>query len=197
MSYICEKAVGKDRTCDFRSGKVILQQAVDRAQMSKLLATGKTDLLPRFISKKNRPFQAFLVVNKEKKVSFEFQPREPKKGGAARKEKPKEEKVDFTGMEPVGKCPKCGGKVFETPNDFRCENTQAEKKPCKFKAGKTILSQPIDRAQVTKLLEDGRTDLMTQFVSSKTGRPFSAYLTVDDTGKVAFEFPPRETEKAA
>src|SRR6185503_14919726 len=106
-----------------------------------------------------------------------------------------EEIFDFTGLEPVGKCPKCGGKVFETEKDFRCEKTQAEKKRCKFKAGKTILSQPVDRAQVTKLLAKGKTDLLDKFVSAKTGRPFSAYLIVDDEGKVGFEFPPRDAEK--
>jgi DNA topoisomerase-3 len=191
MSYVCEKAVGKDRTCKFRSGKIILQQAVDRPQMQKLLSTGKTDLLPRFISKKNRPFQAFLVV-KDNKVSFEFQERPKKNGKGARGAKPREEeKYDFTGQEPVGKCPKCGGKVFETANNYVCEKIQAEKKPCKFKSGKTILQQPIDRDQMAKLLSKGKTDLMDKFVS-KAGRNFSAYLVVGDEGKVSFEFPERE-----
>ena len=67
----------RQRTCDFRSGKIILQQPIERAQMQKLLATGKTDLLEKFISRKGRPFKAFLVV-KDGKVGFEFEPREPK-----------------------------------------------------------------------------------------------------------------------
>ena len=78
VAYVCEKAVGPTRSCDFRSGKVILQQPVERVQMSKLLATGKTDLLPRFISKKGRPFKAYLVKNPEGRVGFEFEPRKPK-----------------------------------------------------------------------------------------------------------------------
>jgi hypothetical protein len=28
-------------------------------------------------------------------------------------------------------------------------------------------------------------------VSSKTGRPFTAHLVMDDAGKVTFDFPPR------
>ncbi|MGH9650378.1 MAG: DNA topoisomerase, partial [Terriglobales bacterium] len=56
--YVCEKAVGADRSCDFRSGKIILQQAIERAQMQKLLLTGRTDLFTRFISRKGRPFKA-------------------------------------------------------------------------------------------------------------------------------------------
>jgi len=78
VAYICEKAVGPDKTCDFRSGKIILQRNIEPEQMQKLLATGKTDLLHRFISKKGRPFSAFLVRGPDGKVSFEFAPREAK-----------------------------------------------------------------------------------------------------------------------
>jgi DNA topoisomerase III len=190
MSYLCEKATGPNRACDFRSGKIILQQPVDRQQMKKLLETRKTDLLDKFISKKGRPFKAFLVVDPQGKVGFEFPPRErkPRKAAAA-KEPPV--KVDFTGKEPLGKCPKCGGNVFETDAAFLCEQSQAEKKPCKFKVGKTILQRPIEKEQLQRLLQGGKTDLLENFIS-KAGRPFSAYLVVDDSGKVAFEFPPRE-----
>jgi len=80
MAYVCEKAVGAARTCDFRSGKIILQQTIELAQMEKLLSTGKTDLLNRFISKKNRPFKAYLVKTPGGKIGFEFEPRAPKKG---------------------------------------------------------------------------------------------------------------------
>ena len=79
-SYVCEHAVGANVTCDFKSGKIILQQPVAREQMSKLLATGKTDLLENFVSNKTRrKFKAFLAFDKkEGKVSFEFQPRAAK-----------------------------------------------------------------------------------------------------------------------
>jgi DNA topoisomerase III len=91
MAYICEKATGPSKTCDFRSGKVILQREIPREQMVKLLTAGKTDLLPKFISKKGRPFSAYLVSGKDGKVSFEFEPRKPKvpkKGSKAAPEKP-------------------------------------------------------------------------------------------------------------
>jgi DNA topoisomerase-3 len=80
MAYVCEKAVGAGKTCDFRSGKVILQQEVARADMQKLLATGKTDLLKGFISNKTRrKFSAYLVRDPASgKVGFEFEPRSPK-----------------------------------------------------------------------------------------------------------------------
>jgi len=80
MAYVCEKAVGVAKACDFRSGKIILQQEVARSDMQKLLATGRTDLLKGFISNKTRrKFSAFLVRDpKTGKVGFEFEPRAPK-----------------------------------------------------------------------------------------------------------------------
>jgi DNA topoisomerase-3 len=78
VAYLCEKATGPSRTCDFRSGKIILQRPIETEQMQKLLTTGKTDLLHRFISKKGRPFSAFLARGEDGKVTFEFAPREPK-----------------------------------------------------------------------------------------------------------------------
>src|SRR5438094_649833 len=190
MSYVCENSVGPNKTCDFRSGKVILQRSIDREQVNKLLTTGKTDLIDRFISRKGRPFKAYLVLTDKKDVGFEFEKRDPK---AKREQKQKEPvvKIDFTGKESLGKCPKCGGKVFETENSYICERSQADRKPCKFKLSKTILGRDMQKEQAQKLLATGKTDLLEGFIS-KRGRPFSAYLKLED-GKVSFEFPERTT----
>ena len=102
--------------------------------------------------------------------------------------------MDFTGQEPLGKCPKCGGKVFEGPDKFLCEKSQLDAKPCKFNIGKIILEQPVEREQVQKLLIGEKTDLLSKFVSTKTGKPFAAYLVMDQKGKVTFDFPPRDGE---
>ncbi len=92
MAYVCEKSVGPDKSCDFRSGKIILQQPVEREQMQKLLAEGKTELLRGFVSNKTkRKFSAFLVRQKDGKVGFEFEPRAPKKPAAKGKAKAKSE----------------------------------------------------------------------------------------------------------
>jgi len=186
MSYVCENSVGPARSCDFRSGKVILQRAIEREQMKKLLATGRTDLLQRFISRKGRPFKAFLVLTDKKDVGFEFEKREPKSKGE-RKPRIAAPKIDFTGKQSVGKCPKCGGKIFETETSYICERSQADRTPCKFKLSKTILGRDIPKEQAEKLLTTGKTDLLEGFIS-KRGRPFAAYLKFED-GKVGFEFP--------
>jgi DNA topoisomerase-3 len=82
MSYICANSVGGERRCDFRSGKVILQQAIEPEQMKKLLDRGRTDILRNFVSNRTRrKFAAFLVWKADEgKVGFEFEPRG--KGGA-------------------------------------------------------------------------------------------------------------------
>jgi DNA topoisomerase-3 len=79
-SYVCEHAVGAHVTCDFKSGKIILQQPVPREEMTRLLGTGKTALLENFVSNKTRrKFKAYLVYDKkEGKVIFEFEPRAAK-----------------------------------------------------------------------------------------------------------------------
>jgi Zn finger protein HypA/HybF involved in hydrogenase expression len=194
MNYLCEKATGLDKTCTFKTGKIILQQTIEPAQVKKMLETGKTDLFTKFISKKNnRAFKAFLVI-KDGGTAFEFAPREPKAGKAGAGKMPGEPlpKVDFAGKEVVGKCPKCGGSVFDTEQGYMCEKSQADSKPCKFKTiGKVILEQPIEPAQAQKILAEHKSDLLDKFIS-KAGKPFPAFLVMDAKGKITFEFPPRD-----
>jgi DNA topoisomerase-3 len=54
-----------------------LQRAIPKAQVQKLITTGKTDLLPRFISKRGRPFSAHLKLENGK-VIFEFAEKAPR-----------------------------------------------------------------------------------------------------------------------
>jgi len=193
MNYICQNATGPSKTCTFKSGKIILQQEIAPEQVRKLLAGGKTDLFKGFVSKKtNRKFEAFLIV-KDGGTAFDFPPREKKARGAAKGAKPGEPvpKIDFTGKEVIGKCPKCGGKVYDTEAGYLCERSQADSKPCKFKISKIILEQPVDAAQAKKILTDNKSDLMDKFIS-KAGKPFPAYLVMDEKGKITFDFPPRE-----
>jgi DNA topoisomerase III len=103
-------------------------------------------------------------------------------------------------------CPKCGGSVFEHGKNYVCDKsvpTMAQPTPtCDFKTGQVILQQPIERDQMKKLLESGKTDLLDKFVSMRTRRPFKAMLAWDaEAGKVNFEFapskfPPRKTAAA-
>ena len=85
LAYVCEKTAARPKACDFRSGRIILQQEILPEQMVKLLNDGKTDLLPGFVSQRTRrPFKAYLAKGKDGKVSFEFEPRKAKPEGAAK-----------------------------------------------------------------------------------------------------------------
>ncbi len=136
MAYVCEKAVGPDKTCDFRSGKVILQQEVARSDMQKLLESGKTPLLRGFISNKTRrKFSAYLVRDPASgKVGFEFEPRAAKaapKAGAkpdAADEKPAKAKA--------GAKAKTAGSAVEVGADDTAPKAVAKKPAAKKAAAK-------------------------------------------------------------
>ena len=84
-AYVCERSVGAAKSCDFRSGRIILQQPIEPEQMKKLLASGKTDLLREFVSNRTRrKFSAYLVVQ-EGKVGFEFEKKAPAKAATRKK----------------------------------------------------------------------------------------------------------------
>ncbi len=82
MAYCCEKRALAEPQCQFRISKKIKSRDIPIDQMQKLLTTGKTDLLEKFISAKKRPFKAHLILEKGGKLGWEFAPRAPKKGKA-------------------------------------------------------------------------------------------------------------------
>ena len=61
---------------------MILQRTIEREQMEKLLASGKTNLLQFVSARTRRPFQAYLVRQPDGKIGFEFEKRAPKAAGA-------------------------------------------------------------------------------------------------------------------
>lgn len=85
-AYVCNRASGPEKDCTFRMSKTILQRPIPADQVVKMLSTGKTDLLDKFISKKGRPFSAYLKLENTGKVGFEFAPsaRDAKGEGAAK-----------------------------------------------------------------------------------------------------------------
>ena len=62
--------------------RTILGREISKEQAQKLLSTGRTDLLEGFISKRGRPFSAYLKLEEEK-VGFEF----PEKTTSAKESK--------------------------------------------------------------------------------------------------------------
>jgi DNA topoisomerase-3 len=171
------------QACDWSAWKIVAGRQFEVAEMETLLREGKVGPLTGFRNKMGRPFEAEIRLNDAKLPEFDFgQPREGEEV----------ESVDFSGQEPLGKCPKCGAQVFEHGNAYVCERGVGAERSCDFRSGKTILQQPVEPAQMRKLLAEGKSDLLTGFVSARNRRKFSAYLVRDKTGKVGFEFEPRE-----
>ncbi|HOQ50790.1 MAG TPA: DNA topoisomerase 3 [Candidatus Atribacteria bacterium] len=89
---------------------------------------------------------------------------------------------------PVGNCPLCGAPVYENRKSFSCSRW---KEGCPFTIWKKIAGRFINRQEAQKLITTGRTDKLYGFKSRK-GKKFSAYLVLQEEGKVEFEFSTRE-----
>src|SRR5437660_811436 len=168
--------------CDFGLWKIVASRQLEIPEVEELLTNGQVGPLQGFRSKQGRPFAAVIKMGPELKPEFDFGQDKTGADGAVAE-------VDFTGQEPVGKCPKCGNRVFEAAMHYVCEKSVGPNRTCDFRTGKVILQRAIERTQVQKLLETGKTDLIDKFISKK-GRPFKAFLVIKDE-KVGFEFEPR------
>ncbi|MCI5851052.1 MAG: DNA topoisomerase III [Sutterellaceae bacterium] len=177
--------------CDFSISKHPGGRTFEPEEVEELLEKKQIGPLQGFVSKMGRPFAAVLKLSDAPDCKLEFVFDNPVKKDADAAP------VDFTGLEPVGKCPVCGGRVFGLPMAYMCENTQRAEKKCSFRVGKVILQQPVAESEMKKLLEEGRTSLLKGFVSNKTHRKFSAYLKMEKGGKVGFEFEDREAKGTA
>ncbi|ABF10441.1 DNA topoisomerase III [Cupriavidus metallidurans] len=178
--------------CEFSISKIPGGRQFEIEEVEELLLKKEIGPLQGFRSKMGRPFAAILKLAKDDdgnwKMEFDFGQNDDEGDG---------EPVDFSEQTPVGKCPKCGGSVYEHGMKYVCENAVGSAKSCDFTSGKIILQQEISREQIGKLLTDGKTDLLTGFKSSRTGRNFKAFLVKQPDGKIGFEFEAREPKAGA
>jgi DNA topoisomerase III len=168
------------QACDFAIWKVVSSREFAPEEIEELIAKRSVGPLQGFRSRMGKPFAAVVRLSPEFKAEFDF-------GQSA---DGSEEAPDFSGLEPLGPCPKCKARVFEQPMAYVCEKSLGPEKSCDFRSGRIILQRPIEREQMQKLLATGKTDLLHRFISKK-GRPFSAFLVRGADGKVGFEFAPR------
>lgn len=176
--------------CDFALWRIVAGRQFEVGEIEELIRRGKVGPLQGFRSKMGKPFAAIIKLGPapDYKPEFDFGQSETGGDGAVAE-------ADFSGQEPLGKCPKCGARVFEHGMNYVCEKAVGPNRACDFRSGKIILQRPIEREQVKKLLATRKTDLLHKFISKK-GRPFSAYLVVAEGGKIGFEFEPRAPKAA-
>ncbi|MEW6676953.1 MAG: DNA topoisomerase III [Pseudomonadota bacterium] len=172
------------QACDWSAWKIVAGRQFEVSEMETLLREGRVGPLTGFRNKMGRPFDAEIRLNADKQPEFDFGQSSEGEGEA--------EVVDFSGQTPLGACPKCGAQVYERGASYVCERSVGAGKSCDFRSGKVILQQPVEPEQMQKLLAEGKTDLLTGFVSARTKRKFSAFLVRDKDGKVGFEFEVRE-----
>ena len=168
------------QACDFSIWKVVSSREFAPEEIEELVTKRSVGPLQGFRSRMGKPFAAVVRLSPEFKAEFDF-------GQSA---EGSEDAPDFSGLEPLGACPKCKSRVFEQPMAYVCEKSLGPEKSCDFRSGRIILQRPIEREQMQKLLATGKTDLLHRFISKK-GRPFSAFLVRGADGKVGFEFAPR------
>ena len=178
------------QSCDYGLWKIVAGRQFEPEEIETLLTERSIGPLTGFRNKMGRPFNALIKLNAEQAPEFDFGQGSGGEDGAG-------EAVDFSGQEALGACPKCAGKVYQHGLAYVCEKSVGPERTCDFRSGQVILQQPIEREQMTKLLETGRTDLLKNFVSNRTRRKFSAFLVRDKDGKVGFEFEKREPKTPA
>ncbi len=77
MAFMSESALDGEEK-GLKISRIILSKEITEENITQLLSQGRTELIEGFISKRKRPFDAFLVLAKNGKVSFEFPPRKSK-----------------------------------------------------------------------------------------------------------------------
>ena len=173
--------------CDWATWKVVAGRQFEIPEIEQLLATGRVGPLTGFRNRMGRLFNAEVQLNDDKMPEFDFgQPREGEG-----------EAPDFSGQQSLGACPKCGAGVYEHGMAYVCEKAVGPQRSCDFRSGKVILQQPVPTEEMRKLLAEGKTSLLKDFVSQRTRRKFAAYLVRDASGKVGFEFEARTPKTGA
>jgi DNA topoisomerase-3 len=172
--------------CDFSVWRILSGRQFEPIEIEELIVAGKIGPLQGFRSRLGRPFAAMIKLNAEFSTEFDFGQSAADSG----------EPVDFSDKTPLGECPKCHHKVYDTGLAYQCEKSVGADRTGDFRSGKIILQREIEQAQMQRLLTTGKTDLLHKFISKK-GRPFSAYLVRGGDGKVSFEFEPRVPKTAA
>ena len=165
--------------CDYSLWKIVAGRQYEPVEVETLLREGQVGPLTGFRNKMGRSFAAAIKLNADKLPEFDF--------GQDKAGDESSEPVDFSGQESLGVCPKCAAGVYDNGNAYVCEKSVGSEKSCDFRSGKIILQQPIEHAQMQKMLTTGKTDLLREFISNRTRRKFSAYLVIE-SGKVGFEF---------
>ena len=164
--------------CKFRGvSKEMCKRPITPAEAKGILTNGKSGLLEDFISKRGRPFKAFLVRDNNR-IKFEFPPRE-----AA---------ADATKFPVVGGvvavCPKTKVNIVETETHYQPEEGSTG---CSIQILREISKRTITREEAKILIEKREVGPFDDFISKKTNREFSATLYLKKNESIGYRFAKR------
>ena len=155
--------------------KMIGGKRLSPEEITELLTKRKIGPLTGFRSKRGAEFSAVVIINDENKIEFVFD------------EKPEDVEVG----EQVGNSPVDGSAMYETMTGY-VSDSYLKKEPSGITLPKILLGKEIPLEEIKKMLAGEKTSLLKGFRSNKTHRTFDAYLYLDKSGKLKFDFPPRE-----
>ncbi len=159
--------------------KMIGGKRLSNEEIVELLTKRKIGPLPGFRSKKGAEFTAVVIINDQNKIEFVFD--DNREGGEV-------ELGDQVGFSPLDNSP-----MYETLTGY-VSDSYTKKEPSGLQLPKIMLGKEIPLDQIQKMLSGTgvKTDLIKGFRSNKTHRNFDAFLYIDKSGKLKFDFPPRE-----
>ena len=169
--YKCEnnrynKETKQTEGCQFNVFKTILGATINKKDITELI---KGKEIIKTLKKDDKKWDQKLKYDKkEKKIVFVQN----------------EDKIEKTNKN----CPICGEKLLKTSKGLFCANKV--KKTCDFAIWYTVCGRTLSEKDIEDLLTEGKTEYK-EFISSKTGKTFTAKLVMDDGGAVKFEFKPR------
>ena len=168
--YACDVA-----DCKFRGlAQEMCKRKITEDEARAILTEGKSPLLDDFISKKGRPFSAYLRLDGNR-IKFEFPPRKAAVGAK-----------EFAVVEGVvAICPKTNQNIVETPTFFQPAEDGTD---CKIQIAREMSGREITRDEAKLLIETGQVGPFDDFISKKSGKNFTSILYLKKNQSVGYKF---------
>ncbi|MDR1437901.1 MAG: DNA topoisomerase 3 [Puniceicoccales bacterium] len=168
--------------------KVIGGKELNPEEVIELIRTGRIGPFEDFRSRAGKPFKASIVIEAGRtKLEFDGM-------SAEALERIRQALTESDSSQILCDCPMgCGGKVYVTDQGYLCENLQNQ--ACTFRMSRMLLGHELTIDEFSSLIQQGKTPLIDNFISNRTGRYFSAYVSFGKEGRIEFEFPPRPVKK--
>jgi DNA topoisomerase-3 len=172
--------------------RVIGGREFSEDEVAILLRNGRIGPFDNFKSRIGNPFKASIILESGR-AKLEFENKSPE----AHEEMCNAVTESMANGTPLCDCPTgCGGKMYSTSKGYACSGVinpqQCNMKVCRFILGHELLTD-----EAIALFTHGKTELINDFTSNRSGKSFSAFLKIDKNGKLSFKFPTGEKKENA